>query len=68
MNTGGNGLHLREEEDEFSKLQDEIYKTVTFAYQTRDAALTARQNFAENLANIAHQLKTPITAIHCPCR
>lgn len=64
VNTGGNGLHLREEEDEFSKLQDEIYKTVTFAYQTRDAALTARQNFAENLANIAHQLKTPITAIH----
>lgn len=64
VNTGGTVLHLQEEEDDFSKLQDEIYKTVTFAYQTRDAALEAKQNFAENLSNIAHQLKTPITAIH----
>ncbi|MDE6990711.1 MAG: HAMP domain-containing histidine kinase, partial [Lachnospiraceae bacterium] len=48
---------------EFSKLQDEIYKTVTNLYQTREDALTARNNFAENLSNIAHQLKTPITSI-----
>lgn len=63
INTGGQGLLLDTAEDEFSKLQDEIYKTVTTLYQTRDAALTARNNFAENLANIAHQLKTPITSI-----
>ena len=44
-------------------MQDEIYKTVTTLYQTRDEALAARNRFAENLANIAHQLKTPITAI-----
>lgn len=50
-------------EDEFSRLQDEIYKTVTTLYQTRDAALKARNYFAENLSNIAHQLKTPITSI-----
>ncbi len=50
-------------DDEFSKLQDEIYKTVTSLYQTRDKAQTARNNFAENLSNIAHQLKTPITSI-----
>ncbi len=50
-------------DDEFSKLQDEIYKTVTNLYQTRKDALTARNNFAENLSNIAHQLKTPITSI-----
>ena len=50
-------------DDEFSKLQDEIYKTVTQLYQTRDDALTARNNYAENLSNIAHQLKTPITSI-----
>lgn len=49
--------------DEFSKLQDEIYKTVTHLYQTRDAALQARQDYAENLSNIAHQIRTPITAI-----
>lgn len=63
INTGGQGLLLEPCEDAFSKLQDEIYKTVTSLYQTRDAALTARNNFAENLSNIAHQLKTPITSI-----
>lgn len=50
-------------EDDFSKLEDEIYKTVTCLYQTRDAAVEARDHFAENLSNIAHQIKTPITAI-----
>lgn len=50
-------------EDDFSKLEDEIYKTVTFLYQTRDAAVQAKNDFAENLSNIAHQIKTPITAI-----
>lgn len=62
VNTGSPGL-LSQEEDDFSKLQDELYKTVTMLYQTRDAALEAKHNFAENLSNIAHQLKTPITAI-----
>lgn len=50
-------------EDEFSKLEDEIYKTVTFLYQTKDEAVRARNDFAENLSNIAHQIKTPITVI-----
>lgn len=63
VNTGGQGVLLSVSEDEFSKLQDEIYKTVTTLYQTRDAAVDARINYAENLSNIAHQLKTPITAI-----
>ena len=63
INTGGHGLVLDSCEDEFSRLQDEIYKTVTALYQTRAAAITARNNFAENLSNIAHQLKTPITSI-----
>lgn len=63
INTGGAGLLLQTEEDDYSRLQDEIYKTVTTLYQTRDAALKAKHNFADNLFNIAHQLKTPITAI-----
>lgn len=63
VNTGGGGLLLSASEDDFSRLQDEIYKTVTTLYQTRDAAVAAKTNYAENLANIAHQLKTPITAI-----
>lgn len=63
VNTGGFGLLLEVSEDDFSRLQDEMYKTVTTLYQTRDAALAAKNNFADNLSNIAHQLKTPITAI-----
>lgn len=50
-------------EDEFAKLEDEIYKTVTALYQTREAAVRAKDDFAQNLSNIAHQIKTPITAI-----
>lgn len=63
VNTGGSGVLFSTDEDDFSKLQDEIYKTVTELQQTRDEAVKAQKNFAENLYNIAHQLKTPITAI-----
>lgn len=63
VNTGKAVILSVSKEDEFSKLEDEIYKTVTFLYQTKDAAVQAKNDFAENLANIAHQIKTPITAI-----
>lgn len=62
INTGAGGTFIQMQEDDFSHLQDEIYKTVTMLYQTREEAIAARERFAENLANIAHQLKTPITA------
>lgn len=63
VNTGNSGLLIQSSEDDFSKLQDEIYKTVTMLYQTREAALKAKDNFAKNISNIAHQIKTPITSI-----
>lgn len=50
-------------EDEFSKLEDEIYKTVTSLCHTKDSAVQAKNAFAENLSNIAHQIKTLITAL-----
>jgi len=62
INIGAGGTLIQTKEDEYSHLQDEIYKTVTMLYQTRETAVAAKKNFAENLANIAHQLKTPITA------
>ncbi len=62
VNIGAGGTLIQMKEDEYSHLQDEIYKTVTMLYQTRERAVAAKKNFAENLANIAHQLKTPITA------
>ena len=63
VNTGDSNVLFQVGEDDFSKLQDEIYKTVTMLFQTRDTALKAKNNFAENLYNIAHQIKTPITSI-----
>ena len=62
VNTGAAGTLLQTGEDEFSHLRDEIYKTVTNLYTTRELAVQAKENFADNLANIAHQLKTPLTA------
>lgn len=63
VNTGKAVILSTSGEDEFSRLEDEIYKTVTYLYQTKDAAVQAKNGFAENLSNIAHQIKTPITAM-----
>lgn len=63
MDGGNSGTLIVTEENDFSELQDAIYKTVTALYQTRDEALSARDTYADNLSNIAHQLKTPITSI-----
>ena len=52
VNRGAPGT-LLQEEDGFSCLRDEIYKTVTGLYAARDEAVRARKNFADNLANIA---------------
>lgn len=62
VNIGAEGVVLQDKEDEFAMLQDEMYKTITTLYQTKEAAIAAKAGYAENLANIAHQLKTPITA------
>lgn len=62
VNAGAGGTIIQGSEDEFSRLEDEMYKTVTELSQTREQAVEARKNYADNLANIAHQLKTPITA------
>ncbi len=50
-------------EDNFSTLQDEIYKTVTEMKIAKEKAVSERIEFADSLANIAHQIKTPITNI-----
>ena len=50
-------------EGSYARLADEIQKTVTELALTRQEAVRARDRFAQNLANIAHQLKTPLTAL-----
>lgn len=63
VNIGKFDKIIQSKEDSFSQLEDEIYKTVTTLRQTRDTAVKTKENYADNLANIAHQLKTKITTL-----
>lgn len=50
-------------EDALSKLQDEIIKTVSALEHARAQADEAKASYADNLHNIAHQIKTPLSAL-----
>ena len=67
VNIGKFDRIIQTKEDCFSQLEDEIYKTVTTLRQTRDTAVKTKENYADNLANIAHQLKTKITMLLGSC-
>ena len=54
---------MTRQEDVFSHLEDEIYKTVTELRLARNSACKERQVMADNLADISHQLKTPLTSM-----
>lgn len=62
VNRGEEGALLDAGQDEFCLLRDELYKTVTALQTARRGAEAAREGYAQNLANIAHQLKTPLAA------
>lgn len=62
VNLGKEPLLVRHE-DVFSRLEDELYKTVTEIRLARNAALKERQVLSDNLADISHQLKTPLTSM-----
>ena len=63
INCGIYPLHSYKIEDEFSLLEDEIYKTVTALRESRNQAISAKENLAKNMADISHQLKTPLTSL-----
>lgn len=59
----GKETALARTEDEFSLLEDELYKTVSELRVAREKAQQERRVQADNLADIAHQLKTPLTSL-----
>lgn len=59
----GNNAEIFNKEDIFTPLENEIYKTVTQMKNERNKAIKDREEFAESLTNIAHQIKTPLTAM-----
>ena len=63
VNIGRFDKIIHPKEDSFSHLEDEIYKTVTALRQMKDEAIQTKENYANHLANIAHQFKTKITTL-----
>ena len=59
----GEAAALNRREDMFSYLEDEIYKTVAKLACTREEAIRDHEILAERTADIAHQLKTPLTSM-----
>lgn len=50
-------------EDDLSRLQDEVGKTVMALHHAQAQAVQAQEDYARNLSSIAHQIKTPLAAI-----
>ncbi len=59
----GEGTALCRNEDIFSHLEDEMYKTVMELRSVKEAAVKNHEVLAERIADIAHQLKTPLTSM-----
>lgn len=62
-NSGKTVTLLPSVEDEFSVLEDEIQKSVAEMKTAAETAAIEKQNYAESLAHIAHQIKTPVTSL-----
>ncbi len=54
VNIGAGGTLIQTKEDEYSHLQDEIYKTVTMLYQTRETAVAAKKKILQRTWLISH--------------
>lgn len=64
INSGDYKLYIRNhEEGYFSFLEDELYKTTIMLRESKEKIKQEKANFVDNIANISHQIKTPITSI-----
>lgn len=64
VNNGNYELKIEENsEDELSKLRNELYKTTILLRETAENSKKESENLSVSLADISHQLKTPITSI-----
>ena len=50
-------------DDAGSALEDSIYKAVVLLREEREQAQRAKENLADNIADLSHQLKTPAASI-----
>ena len=49
------------QDDIFSRLRDELYKTILAWRESREKAQEDRETMKENMEDITHQIKTPLT-------
>ena len=64
VNSGNYDINLdKYNEGELSKLRDQIYKTTILLKESENNLLNDKKNLKNNLADISHQLKTPLTSI-----
>lgn len=61
---GGNySFSLEKRQDIFSNLEDEVYKTVLALRESREKLRQEKEKLADDLADISHQFKTPLTSL-----
>lgn len=64
VNSGDYTLKIEENsEDELSKLRNELYKTTVLLRESAENSKKENINLSNSLADISHQLKTPLTSI-----
>lgn len=63
INEGNYKIIHSNEEDEFTILEDEIYKTIGMLKESREKEKKEKIKLSNNLADISHQLKTPLTSM-----
>lgn len=64
VNRGDYTLKIEENsEDELSKLRNELYKTTVLLREEAENSQKENINLSNSLADISHQLKTPLTSI-----
>ena len=64
VNRGNYKLKIEDNgEDEISKLRNELYKTTILLRETAENSEKEKVSLSNSLADISHQIKTPITSI-----
>ncbi|MDK2586874.1 HAMP domain-containing sensor histidine kinase [Romboutsia sedimentorum] len=56
-------MKAQNKEDDFSILEDELYKIVMMLRESSEKEREEKENLCNNLADISHQLKTPLTSM-----
>jgi signal transduction histidine kinase len=64
INNGNYSLNIIEnDEDEISKLKNELYKITVSLKETAEINRETKENLSNSIADVSHQIKTPLTTI-----